>query len=163
MTINARDMMQRRVHTVPPEMTLPDLEEHFARHRVSGFPVVDGGQLVGVVSRSDIVQRLFIEHYTASTTSDFYQDASGFHEVPLKTFEAIASRIGQSIESLCVKDVMAPDPIKVSLDRPVVEVAQLLLEKRIHRVPVVEQEVLVGIISTLDLARLIVDGQLKPP
>jgi predicted transcriptional regulator len=162
MTLIASHVMQRPVHTVPPDMTLPDLEQQFSDHKVSGFPVVDEGRLVGVVSRSDIVQRLFIEHYTATTTSDFYRDESGFHEVPLETFEDIASRVGQSIESLSVKDVMVPDPIKVALDRPIVEVAQLLLEKRIHRVPVVEREKLVGIVSTVDLVRLIADGQLKP-
>jgi CBS domain-containing protein len=153
--------MQQRVHTVSPEMSLPDLEQQFSDHRVSGFPVVEARRLVGVVSRWDIVQRLFIEHYTATTTSDFYRDDTGFHEVPLETFEQIASRVGQSIESLCVRNVMVPDPIRVSLDRPLIEVAQLMVEKRIHRVPVVQQDVLVGIISTIDLVRLIADGELK--
>ena len=161
MSFNARHVMQQRVHTVPPDMTLPDLEQQFSDHRVSGFPVVDKGRLVGVVSRSDIVQRLLIEHYTATTTSDFYRDDTGFHEVPLESFEQMASRVGQSIESLRVKDVMVPDPIKVSLDRPLVEVAQLFVEKHIHRVPVVQQDELVGIVSTVDLVRLIADGQLK--
>ena len=43
------------------------------------------------------------------------------------------------------------------------EVAQPMLEKRIHRVPVVEQDALVGIVSTVDLVRLIADGLLKVP
>jgi predicted transcriptional regulator len=82
---NVRDVMQIRIHAVPPEMPLAQLEQEFLDKRVSGFPVVDDGQLIGVVSRSDIVRQLEVERQLAENTSDFYWDRSGFHEEPAES------------------------------------------------------------------------------
>ena len=51
----AREVMRDRVQTVHSEMPLPELDRAFIDHKMGGFPVVDGGRLVGIVSRSDIV------------------------------------------------------------------------------------------------------------
>src|SRR3972149_5577173 len=100
MDMLVRQIMQRNVRTIAPEVTLPDLEEAFVQQGVGGFPVVDKGELVGIVSRSDIVRQLFVEHHAAESTSDFYLDDDGFHEIPLVTFEQIADRVGQRLEPL---------------------------------------------------------------
>ena len=97
-TLNVRDLMQIRVHVVPSKMPLVELEQEFINKRVGGFPVVDDDQLVGVVSRSDIVRQLDVERQLAENTSDFYWDRAGFHEEPVDSMQQIASRVGQRIE-----------------------------------------------------------------
>jgi CBS domain-containing protein len=131
------------------------------KERVSGFPVVDKGELVGIVSRSDIVRQLFLEHQAAESTSDFYFDAAGFHETPLVTFEQVADRVGERIEQLQVKDVMNRTLVKVSPDQSLAQVAQTLADHRIHRVLVCDEGRLVGIVTTLDLVRLIANRRLR--
>jgi CBS domain-containing protein len=159
--LNARDVMQIRVHSVPPEMPLSELEREFSDHQVSGFPVVENGQLVGVVSRADVVRQLQVERRLAETTSEFYWDRTGFHEEPTESIQEIAGRVGRRLEDLRVKDVMSEHLVVLCADDAVEIVAQKFLEHHIHRAPVVDQGRLVGIISTLDLARLFAEHRVK--
>jgi CBS domain-containing protein len=159
--LNARDLMQIRVHSVSPDMSLSELEREFINQRVSGFPVVENGQLVGVVSRADVVRQLQVERRLAETTSDFYWDRAGFHEEPPESIQQIAGRVGQRIEDLHVKDLMSRDMVVLCADDSVEVVAQKFIEHHIHRAPVVDEGRLVGIISTLDLVRLFADQRVK--
>ena len=159
--LNARDLMQIRVHSVLPEMPLSELEREFLNQRVSGFPVVENGQLVGVVSRADIVRQLLVERRLAQSTSDFYWDRVGFHEEPAESIQQLASSVGQRIEDLRVTDLMSRHLVVLCADDSVEVVAQKFLEHHIHRAPVVDEGRLVGIISTLDLARLFADHRVK--
>lgn len=161
MDLLVKQIMQRNIQTVAPDVALPDLEKAFVKAGVSGFPVVDKGELVGIVSRSDIVRQLYTEHLAAERTSDFYFDEAGFHEVPLVTFEQIADRVGERIEQLQVKDVMSRALLKVSPDQPLRMVAQTLTDNHIHRVLVTEGGRLVGLVSALDLVGLIANGRVK--
>ncbi len=155
--LNVRDLMRIRVHVVPPAMPLAELEQEFIEKLVSGFPVVEAGELVGVVSRSDIVRQLEVERQLAENTSDFYWDRSGFHEEPAESMQQIASRVGQRIEDLRVRDLMSRHLVVVSADDSLSVLAQRFLEHHIHRVLVVEHGHLVGIVSTLDLVKLFAD------
>lgn len=163
MNLTARDIMHTGVHVVGPNVTLPELEREFLSAKVSGFPVVEDGALVGIVSRSDIVRQLCVERTLAQDTSDFYYDEAGFQESPLETFEQVADRVGERIERLRVKDVMVRKVHTVAADQPLKVVAQLLVDKRVHRLPVTHEGQLVGIVSTLDLARVIADGHFDAP
>jgi CBS domain-containing protein len=158
-TLNVRDVMQTQVHAVPPAMPLVELEQEFIDKHVSGFPVVDAEQLVGVVSRADIVRQLEVERQLAETTSDFYWDRSGFHEEPVESVLQVASRVGQRIEDLHVSDLMSRHLVAVSADDSLAVLAQRFMEHHVHRVLVVEHGRLVGIVSTLDLVRLFADNR----
>jgi CBS domain-containing protein len=153
--------MQIRVHAVSPEMPLVELEQEFIDKRVGGFPVVDADRLVGVVSRSDIVRQLEVERQLAENTSDFYWDRTGFHEEPADSIQQIASRVGQRIEDLRVRDLMSTQLVVVSADDSLTVLAQKFLQHHIHRVLVVEQGRLAGIVSALDLVRLFADKRVS--
>lgn len=60
MDMLVKQVMRRSVRTIAPEVTLPELEEAFVKQGVSGFPVVDKGELVGIASRSDHVHRVLV-------------------------------------------------------------------------------------------------------
>lgn len=153
--LTVRDVMQIRVHVVHSEMPLLELEREFLSKRVSGFPVVDNGKLVGLVSRSDVVRQLVAERQVAETTSDFYWDQAGFHEEPAETIQQIANRVGQRIEDLRIKDLMSRHVVVLGVDDSIEVAAQKFLDHHIHRAPVVENGRLVGILGTLELVRLI--------
>ncbi len=153
------DIMQRKVRTIAPERTLPELERELLRSRVGALPVVDrDGKLVGIVSRSDVVRQLCLERSLGEAMADAYRDQtdSGFVE---KSQHAIALGIGQRMERLCVRDVMIHDLITVAPDLPVEDAAKLLWERRIHRLPVLENGRLVGIVSSLDFTRLVAEAR----
>ena len=155
--LTAKDVMRTDVETVDANMALPDLEKAFLDRKVSGFAVESYGKLVGVVTQTDIVRKLCVERSRASLESDWYQ---GRDDVPDDgTFipAEVRERMGVRIETLKVRDAMSDDPITVSPDTPLVELCQLLLGKRVHRVFVTEEDRLLGVVSSLDFVRLVGD------
>jgi CBS domain-containing protein len=162
-SLTAADVMHSGIKSVPPQMTIPELEEAFVREQVSGFPVVDEGEMVGLVSRADVVRHFCTERRIAETVSDFHFDEKGFHEIEMESMQQIADRVGERIEGLSVADVMNKRPLTVSLGATIREVAEKCVHHHIHRLPVTDQGTLVGIITTIDLARLIADGRFVQP
>jgi CBS domain-containing protein len=161
MDLVASEVMRRRVQTVSVGMSLPVLERAFVRAGVSGFPVVDGDRLVGVISRSNIIEQMDLEHQTAQRTSDFYRDANGFHEVPVVIGDQVADRVGERLEQLTVQDAMHRQLFAVAPDQPLRAVAQTMVDNEIHRVLVTHEGRLLGIISTSDFVRLYAQGRIK--
>ncbi|MBW4667244.1 MAG: chloride channel protein [Cyanomargarita calcarea GSE-NOS-MK-12-04C] len=54
--LSAKEVMQERVETLDAEMTLDDAMQAFSRSHHRGFPVVDDGRLVGIITQSDLMQ-----------------------------------------------------------------------------------------------------------
>jgi CBS domain-containing protein len=161
--LTVADVMQVVVKTVSSGLAVPELEQELLRAKVSGFPVVDDLNLVGVVSRSDIIRKICDEREVAQETSDFYFDETGFHESKMESLKDIADRVGERLESLTVRDVMASKPKTVRSDQKLSEAANMFVDNRIHRLPVVEGRgrTLVGIVTTMDLVRLIGHRKLR--
>jgi CBS domain-containing protein len=161
MDITATEVMRRNVQTVAPSLRLPDLERAFLQAGVWGFPVIDGDQLVGVVSRSDIVRQWDTEQQTAAHTSDFYRDAEGFHEVPLQSTRDMAERVGERMQQLTVADIMHRQLFAVGPDQTLRAIAETMVDNDIHRVLVTQHGRLLGLISTTDFVRLYAQGRIK--
>ncbi len=134
---------------------LRELETRLMSHHVGGFPVVDGGKLVGMVTRSDLVRILEVEHTIDDQLSDPALGAPGSSDEDARSRGA---RIGARLEAMTVADVMVHDVSSVSPEASVAEAAETMVERGIHRLPVVDGERLVGIVTSLDLARLVADG-----
>jgi CBS domain-containing protein len=162
MVSSARSLMQTEVHTVGPDMTLADLERAFLSNGVSGFPVVEGERLVGIVARSDIVRLLSVEQSTGEILSEYHREFGGGESNANAASDIVASQLASRLGALRVRDVMITKVVAVSPDTPLTEVARTLVEARIHRVPVVEGEGLVGIVSSLDFARCFAEGSVAP-
>jgi CBS domain-containing protein len=162
MDLTAGQVMRRGISTVPKTLPLPALERAFVDCGVSGFPVVDGEELVGVVSRTDVVRQLSSEQELAARTSDFYRDAEGFHEIPVLNTAQVAERIGQRMQELTVADVMHQQLHTVGADQPLRAVADKMVDNDVHRVLITREGRLLGLISAMDFARLYAQGRLKP-
>lgn len=54
-SLRVRDIMTAEVHQLTADATLDEAARFFARHHISGAPVVDQGRVVGVISKSDLV------------------------------------------------------------------------------------------------------------
>jgi CBS domain-containing protein len=150
--MNARDLMRSDPRTVTPGMRLLDLDRAFLRDRSSGYPVVEKGRLVGIVTRSDVVRKLAMESCYAGGIADFCREAGWIEaDDPAASARTEGAAIGERITSAKVADVMSRPVVTVSPDTPIAEVAQVLVENGIHRVPVAEGDRLLGWITTFDL------------
>ena len=59
LTANAGDVMSREVATVSPDMSIASLAEMFDTAKPKVYPVVEQDKLVGIISRSDVLQELY--------------------------------------------------------------------------------------------------------
>jgi CBS domain-containing protein len=155
MPLRARDVMQANVLAVPPELTLAALEDFLLSKRISGAPVVEDGKVIGIVSRSDVVRCLSLER----SLSGLIADGLASPEEPASSAR-LPTDVEERLTAHTVRDAMVVDPVVVPPDAPIADVARLLHERHIHRVLVTEGATLRGVISTLDLVRLIAAGRL---
>lgn len=127
--MRAKDIMHHRVRTVRPETRLRELLRMFDEHGITGAPVVGpGGDLIGMVSRSDLLR----EQCRAGMSA-----AEGPVVLPDMTVEA----------------AMTPWVVSFEDDTPVEEIARQMLAKGIHRVCVTHEGRLCGIITSTDMTR----------
>ncbi len=151
----AGDVMRRSLVFVRPDQKLTDAERVLVDHHISGMPVIDGNKLVGMLSRSDLARaRVLAEALDGQIRNELHWDetqADGFRHTDPERFEGFSDRYG----SLRVREVMRSQVVTCDVGTPVSEVAQLLIQHHIHRIIVVDRDKPVGIISSLDLVKLL--------
>ncbi len=163
MVLLARDVMQRNVGIIDADSSLMQLEGAFDEAGVSGFPVVDGGRVVGVVSRADVLHQLGRKWGGEPRLSTFYADLANFEtEHALESFADAAARGGKPVEELRVCDLMTPSVVTVAPDTTLHDLSRTLIEHQIHRVLVTDGGTLVGVVSSLDVVRLVAEQRLGP-
>ena len=144
--LKARDIMTTEVITIGPEAPVTEVARLLESHRISGLPVVNpDGRLLGVITQSDLVQQARdLELPPAINLLDLHL----FLVTPANFQRRLEKMLGST-----VKDVMTPNPITISPETPVKEVAAIMDRKRVHTFPVVEGGKLVGVIGKIDLIR----------
>ena len=151
------ECMTAEVVTATPPMTLKQVDQTLLKNGITGMPVVDGGNLVGVVSQADIVRAIYDEQRQAQRIQNIYQSP---YPIPISAIEKISGdtrRILEHIVTTTVEEVMSPVPVSVEIDTPVDVVTRLMVTERIHRVLVTDRERLAGIVSSLDLVNSMVE------
>jgi CBS domain-containing protein len=144
--LQARDIMTTEVLTVSPETSISELSKILAIHQIGGLPVVDkGGRLVGVITQSDLVERARdLELPPAINILDFHF----YLQIPSHLLQRVEKMLGTT-----VGDCMSPNPVTVVPDTPVAKIAALMAKQKVHTIPVLEGEKLVGVIGKMDLVR----------
>ncbi len=133
-------LMSTDVATVRPDTSLKDVAALLATQRISGLPVVQDGEILGVVSEADIV-------YKERGPSQTHQGMLG----RLFTGKADADRV--KLAARTAGEAMTAPAITISPRRRVAEAARLMIEKSVNRLPVVDKGRLVGIVTRADLVR----------
>jgi len=150
----AGEIMTKGLICATPQQQLSEVDSMLIEHRISGVPVVDHGKLVGVVSRSDIARVQVLMTSLDGQVSDqmgWSDQADGFQHNGATDFQGFR----QMIDRLKVKDAMHDQLVTCLPTTPVGEVASLMIRQHVHRIIVVEGDRPVGIISSLDLAKLL--------
>ena len=124
MPLRARDLMETDLITVSPETPVVDVHRLFVEDEIHGAPVVDDDlRVVGVVSALDLL-RIVGERYDDFETR---------------------------LADVTAGDAMTGALVAVSPDTTVAEIARLMRAQRIHRVLVIQDRELLGVITTFDL------------
>lgn len=154
-TLTAKDIMTSEILAVSAEWTIERLAEFFIENSISGAPVITGEDtLVGVVSLTDIVR------FDTLPVKDFAGESRP-HSYYMHSFEeAYAPEdIGEyhleAPSRVKVKDIMTPMIFHVDEDTVLKEIADTMVRGRIHRVFVTKGEKVTGVISALDMLKII--------
>jgi CBS domain-containing protein len=149
----AKDIMTRNVIAITPDTTVEKLAKLLTEHRISGMPVLDeNGKLVGIVTENDLISQNKRLHIPTVVT---IFDAIIYLESPKRLEEEMKKMIGTKVGDICTKKV-----ITIAEDTPLPEIATIMSEKKIHLLPVMRGEELVGIVGKADLVKAMGQGLL---
>jgi CBS domain-containing protein len=153
MATTARDLMQTRVVTLSPDAPLHSVQRVFVEEGIHGAPVVDQeGRVLGVVTSMDILRAAADELDTAPAEPSYFR-----YDLDLHSFDwdRAPADLRERIEGATAADVMTPELVTVGPEAPVAAIARALRENAVHRVLVVEDGELRGIVSSMDLVGLL--------
>lgn len=157
-----RDLMQRDVLVVSPDTSLLDVHRLFVEEEINGAPVVDEGDgaVRGVISSLDLLRAVRDEYdHVAPVAGAYFRDElpgsdPNWNDAPADFAERMAS--------LTASDAMVRECVSVRSTTPVADAAQLMRAQRIHRVLVIDDGELVGILTTFDLLEVLAEKN-QPP
>lgn len=114
---------------------LSHAETLFKKNKIRHLPVVDGEHIVGILSYNDLMRISFVD----ATDDD-----------------------GETVETtvydmFSIEHVMTKKVISIQPDTKIKEVAKIFTEKEFHALPVVDNDNLVGIVTTTDVIRYLLD------
>lgn len=127
-------IMTKDLITLNPTQSLYDAEKLFKKHNIRHIPIVEGKTIIGVLSYSDLLRISF---------ADLTDEEDSIESVVYDAFT--------------ISQVMAKVPLTVTTDTTIKEVAEILSKQSFHSLPVIENEELVGIVTTTDLINYLLE------
>ena len=143
--MKAVDLMTRGVLSVAPGDSARKAAELMLRFGVTGFPVLDQGRLVGIITHADFLRRA----ETAAAPDHAAPDRSRLTAV----FTDVGPLAGEYAHAhgRTVADIMTRDVVTVSAEAPVNEIVDLMMRHHVSRLPVIGATGVIGIVSRADL------------
>lgn len=129
-----KEVMVKKLITIKKDDDLDKAQDLMVKHSIRHLPVVDGKELMGIITESDI-RGAFLARANSR---------------PAKTIDLDPKKMK-------VHDYMTRNPLTVEPDTNIEDAALLIYKNKIGSLPVVSDKNLVGIISIMDLLGLFVD------
>jgi CBS domain-containing protein len=143
--MRAHQIMTRSVISVTPETTIVEAANIMLQRHLSGLPVVDEtGKLVGIVSEGDFIRRSEIG--TQRKHGRWLKFILG----PGKSASDFVHEHGRK-----VFDVMTTSPVTITEDTALAEIADIMEQNNIKRLPVVRGDKVVGIVTRANLLQAV--------
>ena len=144
--MNAADLMTSVLVTVKPEATIEEAAKLMLQYRISGLPVTNSdGAVLGIITESDLLRRA--ETGTEKHHARWVSLLIGPGRLAQEYVHAHGRKVGE---------LMTERVFTITPQTPLSEVVALMETKHVKRLPVVEQERLVGIVSRADVMAALV-------
>ncbi|MDT0294197.1 CBS domain-containing protein [Mesonia ostreae] len=128
-------IMTKKVLTLTTKDNLVTAEGLFKKNKIRHIPVVENDKIIGMLSYTDLLRISFA-------------DAVDEDEETIET---------TVYDMFSIEQVMVSNVITVKPDDTIKEIAEILAEKEFHALPVVDNHKLVGIVTTTDLIKYLID------
>ncbi len=144
--LKAKDVMTADVITVSPETGILEAVKLMLDNRINGLPVMDDqDRLVGIICQSDLIaQQKSIPLPSLFSLLDAF--------IPLSSSKHLDEEV-QKIAAITVDQAMTRDPVTVTPETGLEEIAGLMTDKKFHTLPVMDEGELVGVIGKEDILR----------
>ena len=144
--LKVKNIMSTDVIAVTPQTDIGYAAKLLLEKRINGVPVMDEhGAMVGILCQSDlIVQQKKFPVPSVFTLLDGL--------VPMTSRKRLEAEI-QKMSAATVAEAMTPNPISVTPETTIEEAVNLMVEKNVHTLPVVQGGALVGIVGKQDVLR----------
>jgi CBS domain-containing protein len=156
--MNVEEIMTREPVTISPRSTVREAAAAMKKNHVGGLPVVEGDQVVGIITDSDVLGLL----KTGDLSHDLWLPSPlEIIEVPVREFinwehtKKALSDIGSTL----VGEVMSHPVATIAPGAEIEEAATAMLSKKVNRLPVVENGRLIGIVTRADIVEGIARGE----
>jgi CBS domain-containing protein len=126
------EVMTRSVVALTPEQTLRDAVDLFRSKKIRHLPVVQDSRLIGIVTDRDV------KRATPSLLSGVDRDS-----------------YDRVLDDTKVSQIMTRDPMTVTPDTPLKSAVKIFIERKVGALPVVADGALVGIVTQIDLLRVL--------
>jgi CBS domain-containing protein len=152
--LKAQDIMTKDPITVYPDTEISQAAKLMLEHHINGVPVVDAQRkLVGILCQSDL-----IEQQRAIPIPSVFTVFEGF--IPLTSMRHLEKEV-EKITATTVSHAMTKNPITISPDTTIENIAKLMIEKKFHTLPVVDEGKLVGVVGKEDVLKTLISSK-KP-
>lgn len=146
--LTVKDVMRREVPLAGPSATVAELARLMVDHRVPGVPIIDGGELVGIVTEGDLIQReADVDIPAVATLFDaiLFSDAG----------EPFAEEL-RHVVAMTAGELMSAPVISIRDIATISELATLMMQQRVNPVPVVDDSRrIVGLATRTGLIEMI--------
>jgi predicted transcriptional regulator len=150
--LTAKDIMTVKVIMLRSDMKITEAARILLNNHINGAPVVgDDLELLGILCQSDLVAQ-----QKAVSVPSFFSTLDGF--IPLGSLKDM-DREMEKISAATVGAAMTPDPIFVTPDASVEDIASVMVDKGFHTVPVVDDGKVIGVIGKEDILRTLIENQ----
>ena len=151
MGIYAKDIMTTDLITVSPDMEIIQAARLLLENKINGVPVVDdAGKLLGILCQSDLI----VQQKKLPLPSLFTFLDGIFPLSSMKQLEKEAKKI----TATTVSHAMTQNPVTIKPDTAIETIAELMTENKFHTLPVVEADLLVGVVGKEDVLRTLMPG-----
>ncbi|MCB0047132.1 MAG: CBS domain-containing protein [Caldilineaceae bacterium] len=129
-----QDIMTREPLTAEPDLPLLDAYNRMTENEVRRLPVVESGELLGMVTLSDLL----------AAVPTLFSDDDAATKLLLSTRR--------------VRDVMSWSPVTIDPEDTIQDAAERMLDDQVSGLPVISGNRVVGIITESDIFRLVVES-----
>ncbi len=148
--LTAKDIMTAPVVTLSPSMEIVAAAKILMDKHISGAPVIDDyGTIIGILTRDDLImqqKKLPLPSYFVIL------DAL----IPIHSTSQVEKEV-EKIAATTVEHAMTSPPVTVRLDTPIEDLASIMVDRKIHTLPVLNDDGdLLGIIGKEDIVRTLV-------
>ena len=148
--LKASQIMTRQVLTISPEMSVEELARLLLRKDVTGAVIVDKkGKLLGVVTEGDLIAKEKNLHLpTVATLFDAV--------IYLETSDHFKGELNRMVATR-VEDIYTRDPVTIGPEDNLADIATIMSEKRIHFLPVMNQDRVEGVVGRREILRALAE------